>query len=117
MTLMAYQECFIECSGLFYFNGPALWPTLAPEMTVFGPFCESYDVLLISNDDVLCLSVLLRARLLDMYFKQNEYVDNWHTLLLRDADFIKVDPRPLYAIQHSITALLQGTSSSPESLL
>jgi len=99
MTLTANQGRFIECSGLFYFNGPALWPTLAPEMTVFGPFCESYDVSCISNDDVFCVSIPLRARLFDLYFNRNEYEDNWHTLLLRDEDFIKVDPRPLYAHQ------------------
>jgi len=39
MTLMTEQRRFMECSAPFYFNGTALWPTFAPEMAVFGPFC------------------------------------------------------------------------------
>jgi len=66
----------MEYSIQFYFNGPALWPTLAPEMAVFGLFCESYDMIVLSMDDVSHVSFLQRAGLLDMYFNRNGYVDN-----------------------------------------
>jgi len=66
----------MEYSIQFYFNGPALWPTLAPEMAVFGLFCKSYDMFVLSMDDVSNVSFLRRVGLLDMYFNRNEYVDN-----------------------------------------
>jgi len=46
------------------------------KMAVFGLFCESYDMSFISMDDVSYVFFLWRAGLLDMYFNQNEYVDN-----------------------------------------
>jgi len=76
MTLSTYQGRFVEYSIPIYFNRPALCLLLAPEMAVFGLFCESYDMSFISTDDVSYVSFLWRAGLLDMYFTQNLYVDN-----------------------------------------
>jgi len=66
----------MEYSIQFYLNGPTLWPTLPHEMAVFGLFCELYDMLMLSMDDVSYVSFLQRAGLLDMYFNRNAYVDD-----------------------------------------